>query len=138
MNNFEEIFDASTVRESLGLPAQPVARDVILKMDQPLWVYEQPSNMPSEMVRRIESDDFNELIAGPTVTPEYAFGPGSAELAAFQKLKPAPVVSSSDGREMSNLFAKLSKRAKSIGSWDAPKHRAKLKGIIDKFRNSAV
>jgi hypothetical protein len=135
-NEFELIFDASNTRESLGLPAQPVGQDVILKMDRPLWAYEPAHN--STLANAIEHDDFANLIAGPSSTPEYAFGPESAELLAFRKIRPIPKAALAPGHEMADLQAKLSKLTRTLAHRDASPHRAALKTIINEFRYSPV
>ncbi len=132
-NEFEVIFDASTVRESLGLSVEPAKADVVLKMDQPLWAYEPPSAVPSDLVKRLESDDFVDAIAGESVSPETALG-GFDALDQFRKAIPIPVaLAPAAGTEIRDLMKSLGKRA-----WGAPAHRSELKEIIDKFRNSPI
>jgi hypothetical protein len=135
---FEEIFDGcSDVRSSLGLPTVSEKADVVLKLDTVQWLYEPANAVPSAMVSKLENESFANMVAGETVTPEYAFGPESTELQAFRNLKPiaarhAPVI----GTEMRDLLKSLTKRTKSIAVRDAPRHRAKLKGIIDEFKST--
>jgi hypothetical protein len=105
-NEFELIFDASTVRESLGLPVESAKTDVVLKMDQPVWAFESANAKPSALVAKLEQEDFADAVAGQLPVPEYALQ-GFDGLEQFRKVKPvvAPV-----GTELSVLFTKLGQR----------------------------
>jgi len=134
---FELIFDASNTRESLGLPAQPVGQDVILKMDRPLWAYEPADK--STLANAIEQDDFAATVAGPTSTPEYAFDAGSPELIAFRKIRPiSKPTALAPGHEMRDLLKSLGKRVSIKANWNSFKHEIAIRAIVNRARSAPV
>jgi hypothetical protein len=134
---FEEIFDSSSVRASLGLPPQPFAKDVTLPMDKPSWLIEAATTAPSKLVSTIESDAFVESVAGPSISPELAFDAGSVELHAFRKLKLVAVPPALEvGNEMSELFKSLLVKAKAKAAWSSEKRETAIREIVNKMRDS--
>jgi hypothetical protein len=135
MWNFEELFDSSSVAESLGLTTTKAASS--LPFDDWKW---QASPAGTSTQDALEQSDFANKVAGESTNPEFAFGPGSPELTAFRKIVPAasvraPLVSS---RAMDDLLKRLTNRKASESNWDAPKHRVAIQKIVDKLKNSPV
>jgi hypothetical protein len=135
MWDFEEIFDSSSVTESLGVTNTKAATP--LPFENWKWELQPAGNSTHDL----ERSAFAEQVAGPTVTPEFAFGPGSHELMEFRKIVPAPQLAAPlVGASSINTFLKslVTKSEATAGIRDAPKHGSAIRRIVDKLKNSPV